>query len=100
MSIEQLLDEEAEASETNMDAPLRVGTTITRGNQKSKVYSLRLTESEYASLEEVAKRVGMAPSALARSWIVEKLAAEDAESTDFQLMASALEAFSKRLAAV
>ena len=83
-----------------MDAPLRVGTAITRGNQKSKVYSLRLAESEYASLEEATRRIGTAPSALARTWIVERLGSEGAESADFQLMPSTLDAFSKRLAAV
>lgn len=42
-----------------MDAPLRVGTAITRGNQKSKVYSLRLIESEEKNYysEESSRRV-------------------------------------------
>ncbi|MFZ1381632.1 MAG: hypothetical protein WAS54_02455 [Scrofimicrobium sp.] len=35
-NIEKLLQEEAEAVEANMDAPLRFGTTITRGNQNPK----------------------------------------------------------------
>ncbi|MFZ1381631.1 MAG: hypothetical protein WAS54_02450 [Scrofimicrobium sp.] len=64
------------------------------------MYSLRLTESEYVSLEKAAEQAGMAPSALARTWIVERLAAGDPETADFQSMASTLEAFSRRLAAV
>lgn len=98
--VERLLKEEAEYAEAHKDEPLRGGTSIVRGGQKSKVYTLRLTESEYARLEIVAEKVGLPPSTLVRTWIAERLAAEDPERADFQAMASTLEAFSKRLAAV
>lgn len=98
--IERLLKEEAEYAEMHKDEPLRGGTSIVRHGQKSKVYTLRLSESEYARLEIVAEKVGLPPSTLVRTWIAERLAAEDPERADFQAMASTLEAFSKRLAAV
>ncbi|MFT3944454.1 MAG: hypothetical protein QM705_11640 [Ancrocorticia sp.] len=98
--IERLLKEEAEYAEAHKDEPLRGGTSIIRRGQKSKVYTLRLTESEYARLEIVAEKVGLPPSTLVRTWIAERLAAEDPERADFQAMASTLEAISIRLAAV
>ncbi len=98
--IERPLKEEAEYAEAYKDEPLRGGTSIVRRGQKSKVYTLRLTESEYARLEIVAEKVGLPPSTLVRTWIAEHLAAEDPEHVDFQAMASTLEAISIRLAAV
>ncbi|MPV50652.1 MULTISPECIES: hypothetical protein [unclassified Pseudactinotalea] len=89
---------EAEAAEANPDAPLRPGTLITRRNQRSRVYSLRLNESEIEALEAAAERAGIPASTLARTWIVERLAEGD-DTTDLRAIADALATFSRRLAA-
>lgn len=42
--IDDLLRTEAEAVETNSDAPLKPDTVITRHGQRSRVYTIRLAE--------------------------------------------------------
>lgn len=97
-SLSELLQTEAEAAEANPDAPAAPGTTITRRNQTSRVYSIRLTESEIASLEAAAEKAGLPAATLARTWISERLADDDA--TDVHAIADALATFSRRLAAM
>lgn len=93
-----LLQSEAEAAEANTDAPAAPGTVITRRNQASRVYSIRLSESEIASLEAAAEKAGIPAATLARTWISERLASD--ETTDVHAIADALAAFSRRLAAL
>lgn len=89
---------ESEAVEANPDAPVKPGTVITRHGQRSRVYSIRLAESEIAALEAAAERVGLPASTLARTWIAERLASDD--TGDIHAIADALAAFSRRLAAL
>lgn len=90
---------EAEAAEADPDAPARPGTVITRHGQRSRVYSLRLAESEINALEAAAERAGIPASTLARTWIAERLASDD-DTADVQAIADALAAFSRRLSAL
>lgn len=75
-SIEELLEREALASESNPDAPLKPGTTVSRGHARSKVYSVRLNQAEVEQVERLAARLGLPASTMVRSWIVERLAAD------------------------
>ena len=95
--INDLLRTEAEAAEANPDAPVKPDTVITRHGQRSRVYSIRLAESEIAALEVAAKRAGIPASTLARTWIAERLASD--ETMDVHAIADALAVFSRRLAA-
>lgn len=88
-----------EAEQAGYTAPLRDGTIITHRGQRSRVFSIRLAESEVAALEAAAERAGVPASTLARSWIAERLAAGD-DTTDVHGIADALAAFSRRLAAL
>lgn len=97
-NIADVLRAEAEAAEANPDAPAKPGTVITRHGQRSRVYSIRLAESEITALEAAAERAGIPASTLARTWIAERLAADD--TTDVHAIADALAAFSRRLAAL
>ena len=63
------------------------------------MYSIRLSEDEVTAIEGAAERAGVPASALVRSWIIERLAADDG-TTDLHAIAGALETFSKRLAAL
>lgn len=98
-SIDGILRDEAEAAEADPDAPAKPGTVITRHGQRSRVYSIRLGESEIDALEAAAERAGVPASTLARAWIAERLAA-DGHTTDVRAIADALAAFSRRLAAL
>lgn len=97
--IAELLRAEAEAAEANPDAPLRDGTIIERHGQRSRVFSIRLAESEMSALEAAADRAGMAASTLARTWIAERLASSG-DVDDVHAIADALATFSRRLAAL
>ena len=99
MSINDLLRTEAEHAEQHPDTPTTPGTIITRPGGAARVYSLRLTGDQVADLEAAAERAGVPASALARTWISERLAADDG-TTDLHAIAQTLETFSKRLAAL
>jgi len=98
-ALSDLLKAEAEYAEAHKDAPLKEGTIITHRGQRSRVFSIRLSESEFTALEEASKRLGVPSSTLARQWISERLAS-DTEPTDLQGIANALAVFSKRLSAL
>jgi hypothetical protein len=72
-SVEELLEQEARASESNRDAPVKPGTKVSPGHGRSKVYSVRLNQDEVEQLEQVAEHLGLPPSTMVRSWIVERL---------------------------
>ncbi len=70
--IEQLLAEEAEASDTNQDAPIPTSAILSRPNQEgSIVYSIRLYPDEVVALRALADATGVPASTLVRSWILE-----------------------------
>ena len=99
MSIKDLLRTEAEHAEQHQDAPLTPTTTTTRPGGAARVYSLRLTGDQVAGLEAAAELAGVPASALARTWIAERLATDDG-TTDLHAIAQTLETFSRRLAAL
>lgn len=81
--ITKIIEEETEASETNRDAPISEGTEVTRPNRgRSTVYSIRLNPDEVAAIQWIAEAAGVPSSALARSWIVERIREEQAGVSD------------------
>ena len=95
-NIEKMLRHEAEHVEAHKDAPVRDGTVITHKNQRSYVFSIRLSESERSALDKAADRAAVAPSALARQWISERLLVHSAP-TDVHGVANALETIANQL---
>lgn len=95
-NIDEILRDEAEFVEAHKDAPLRDGTVITHKNQRSYVFSIRLSESERNALEKAADRAAVAPSALARQWISERLISQSSP-TDVYSIADALETVASQL---
>jgi len=66
-----------EESEHTKDAPYPAGTKVTRPNrERSRVYSIRLTEEEYAAVQQVANAAHLPPATLVRSWILSRLEQE------------------------
>lgn len=98
-NIDRTLREEAEYVEKHKDAPLRDGTVITHKNQRSYVFSIRLSESERTALWHIANRTEVAPSSLARQWIAERLVSE-VTSTDVLGVADTLETLASQLRAL
>lgn len=91
--ISRILQEESDAIESNPNAPI-TNSKVTRKNaspsDKMRIYSIRLTGKDVEALEDKANQAGLPPSALARSWIVEKLA-EDQEEINISNVVHVLE---------
>ena len=94
--IDQILRDEAEYVEAHKDAGLRDGTVITHKNQRSYVFSIRLSESERTALEQAAHLASVAPSSLARAWIAERLTSE-VPPTDVHGVANTLDTLASQL---
>lgn len=74
--LEQTLRREAEYAESHQDEPIRQGSVVTHRGQRSRMLSIRMSESEFAALERAAGASGVPVSRLAREWIAQKLATE------------------------
>jgi hypothetical protein len=80
MKVNELIEDEAAASEENGDAPIAPDAKLRRPNRsRSTVYSVRLSPDEVAAVQQLADAVGLPPSTLVRSWIVERLRSERGE---------------------
>lgn len=66
---------DARALEADADAtgPYPAKTRITRPNRPSRMFNLRLTEEQFAELEDAARRRHLPMSTMARSWLLERL---------------------------
>jgi hypothetical protein len=95
--LSELLKREAEYAEQHKDAPVSEGTTVTHRGQRSRIFSLRLSEAEFAQLEKVATARGVPASRLARELITDNLATES-QPTDIAELAETVSALAARLA--
>ena len=77
MSINDLIATETAASEEHPDAPLKAGSTITRGHSRAKTLQIRLNDDELAALSSLAEARGIPVSTLARDLLLGQLAASD-----------------------
>jgi hypothetical protein len=69
-----LIQQIQEESERTKDDPYPPGSKYTRPNrERSKVYSVRLSEEEYEAVQRVADAAHLPPSTLVRSWILARL---------------------------
>lgn len=66
-----------EESERTKDDPYPHGTRGVRPN-RSRVYSVRLSEEEQARVQEMADSKHLPASTLVRAWILERLSQESA----------------------
>lgn len=73
MSIEDLLAQEAESTETLTTTDGAYVRNRHVSKDPSQVYSLRLPVDRIAELRQIADRSAVAPSALMRRWVLEKL---------------------------
>lgn len=61
-----------EAQAETLD-PYPEGTTISRPNQPSRMFNLRLTEEQFGELHALARERHLPMSTMARSWLLERL---------------------------
>ena len=94
--LEQNLRSEADYAESHPDEPIREGSLVTHRGQRSRMLSIRMSESEFAALERVAGASGVPVSRLAREWIAQKLATESSPS-DLAELAEAVAVLAQRL---
>ena len=65
-----------ESEQTRLE-PYPAGSTYTRPNRdRSRVYSIRLSEAEYEQVQRVADAAHLPASTLVRSWILARLEQE------------------------
>lgn len=77
MSINDPITADAEASERNPDAPLKPGTKMTRGHQRSKTLQVRMNPDELDALAAIAGQRGIPVSTLARDLLLAHIAERD-----------------------
>ena len=77
MTISDLIAAEAAAAEQNPDAPIKAGSTITRGHSRAKTLQVRLNDDELAALAALAAARGIPVSTLARDLLLGQLGAVD-----------------------
>jgi hypothetical protein len=69
-----LIQQIQQESERTKDEPYPSGSKFIRPNrERSKVYSVRLSEEEYEAVQRVADAAHLPPSTLVRSWILARL---------------------------
>ena len=70
----ELLERIRAESEQTRDDPYPPGARFTRPNRdRSRVYSVRLSQDEYDAVQRVADAAHLPPSTLVRSWILARL---------------------------
>ena len=83
--LERLINEETEASEASREeGPSDRGAR--KGQTRSVVYSVRLTEDETGEIQRIADDAGIPASGLVREWVLRGLASEREAGTVDALM--------------
>lgn len=59
--------------EAEIGEPYPDGTTISRPNQASRMFNVRLTEEQFAAIQDVAEREHLPMSTMARAWLLDRL---------------------------
>lgn len=60
-------------TEADSDEPYPPGTTISRPNKPSRMFNVRLTDQQYAELQQLARQRHLPMSTMARSWLLDRL---------------------------
>ena len=79
MMINDLIAAEAAAAELNPDAPIKAGSTITRGHSRARTLQVPLNDDELAALATLATAGGIPVPTLARHLLLGQLAAADVD---------------------
>lgn len=95
--IGKLLAEEAEAAEEHRDDDIPLVRSRRPAKEPAQVYSLRIPVEKLAELRRLAEERHLTPSALMRSWVLERL---EQESSGESLLAVVRKAVRDELAEI
>jgi aryl-alcohol dehydrogenase-like predicted oxidoreductase len=56
--------------------PYPAGTSVSRANQPSRMFNVRLTEEQFSALQELAAARHLPMSTMARAWLLDRLDSE------------------------
>lgn len=82
--IKQVLAEEAVASEAGAEIDAPLVRNRTRAKEPAQVYSLRIPVDHLEDLRQLAAARNVAPTALMRRWILDRLDVELARASDLE----------------
>lgn len=85
--IDDIIAEESEAAEQYDDTqPLPDHVKVSRpGINRTKVFSLRLSDDEFAGIERAAEEANLPVRTLVRAWILDRLHGKNPPTVDEQL---------------
>lgn len=58
------------------EEPYPAGTTISRPNQTSRMFNVRLTDEQFAAIQQLAAQRHLPMSTMARAWLLDRLEQE------------------------
>jgi hypothetical protein len=67
-------------AEAETDGPYPEGTVISRPNQASRMFNVRLSEEQFAAIQAAAERLHLPMSTMARAWLLDRLEEEQRAS--------------------
>lgn len=79
-NIQDILAEVADQAERTRDEVTKMYRSKRPAVEPSQVYSIRIPVSRLGRIRALANKYGMAPTAMLRSWILERLDAEERSS--------------------
>jgi hypothetical protein len=63
-------------AEADSGEPYPEGTVISRPNQASRMFNVRLSEEQFAAIQAAAERQHLPMSTMARAWLLDRLEEE------------------------
>jgi hypothetical protein len=60
-------------AEAERDEPYPEDTVVSRPNQGSRMFNVRLTEEQYAAIHDLAAQRHLPMSTMARAWLIDRL---------------------------
>ena len=60
-------------AEADTGEPFPDGTVISRPNQASRMFNVRLSEEQFAAIQEIAESQHLPMSTMARAWLLDRL---------------------------
>jgi hypothetical protein len=60
-------------AEAESDEPYPPGTKVSRPNQPTRMFNVRLTEEQFSAIQQLAEQRHLPMSTMARAWLLDRL---------------------------